>query len=99
MEIVRHPELANDIRKVAEHYADVSERVLERFWSELDASLVSIEKNPTFHHFDSSGLRRAPFRRFPYHVLYDLEDDRLLLLLLVLRHDRRHPEFGLDRLS
>ena len=32
MRVVRHPDLANDIRDVAWHYADISERVLASFW-------------------------------------------------------------------
>ncbi len=50
MKIIRHAKLASDIRGIAMHYAEISERVLEGFWRDLDASLLSIEKNP------SSGL-------------------------------------------
>ncbi len=77
------------------HYAEISERVLSAFWSELDSVLASVKKNPRSYHFDSCGLRRANFRKFPYHLLYEVEDD--FVLLLVLRHDRRHPNYGIDR--
>ncbi len=95
MRIVRHPKLAEDIRDVAAHYAEISERVVSAFWSELDQELASIERNPRSHHFDSCGLRRANFRKFPYHVLYEVDDETIYLV--VLRHDRRQPGFGLDR--
>ena len=95
MQIIRHPELAEDIREVAMHYAEISERVLSAFWSELDSVLASIEKNPRSHHYDSCGLRRANFRKFPYHLLYEVTDDAIFLL--VVRHDRRHPNYGIDR--
>jgi plasmid stabilization system protein ParE len=91
VKIIRHPKLASDIREIATHYADISERVLDGFWSDPDASLLSIQKNPRIHHFDGSGLRRANLRKYPYH----LEGDQILLL--ALRHDRRHPDYGLDR--
>lgn len=74
MQVIRHPKLAEDIRSVAQHYAEISERVLQSFWLELDAVLESVGKNPRSHHFDSSGLRRANFRRFPYHLLYEVDD-------------------------
>ena len=95
MQVIRHPKLAADIRDTAAHYAEVSERVVESFWSELDLILASIERNPRSHHFDACGLRRANFRKFPYHLLYEVDGNSILLV--VLRHDRRHPRYGLDR--
>jgi plasmid stabilization system protein ParE len=95
MQIIRHPKLADDIRAAAMHYAEISERVLSAFWSELDSVLASVERNPRSHHFDSCGLRRANFRKFPYHLLYEVDDDAIFLV--VLRHDRRHPHYGIDR--
>ena len=95
MEVRRHPKLAADIREVAEHYSEISGRVLDRFWAELDTVLESVERNPRLHHYDSSGLRRANLRKFPYHLLFEAEDDTVFLV--VFRHDRRHPDYGLDR--
>jgi len=95
MQVIRHPKLAADIRDAATHYGDISERVLSAFWSELDAALASVERNPRSYHFDSCGLRRANLRKFPYHLLYEVDD--LAIYLVVLRHDRRHPDHGSDR--
>lgn len=95
MQVIRHPKLAEDIRDAAMHYAVISKKVLSAFWSELDLVLASIERNPRSHHFDSCGLRRATFRKFPYHLLYDIEDGAILLV--VLRHDKRNPNYGIDR--
>lgn len=96
MQIIRHPKLAEDIRLAASHYGEISERVLTAFWKELDLALSSIAKNPRIHHLDACGLRRINFRRFPYHLLYDVTEDTIYLL--VLRHDKRHPNYGTDRL-
>ncbi len=95
MQVIRHPKLAADIRDITVHYADVSEGVLSEFWTELDLILTSIERNPRSHHFDASGLRRANFQRFPYHLLYQVDEENIFLV--VLRHDRRKPSFGLGR--
>jgi plasmid stabilization system protein ParE len=95
MRVIRHPKLAEDIRDAAMHYAEISGKVLSSFWSELEAVIESVEKNPRSHHYDSCGLRRANLRRFPYHLLYDVEDD--VISMVVFRHDRRHPGFGTRR--
>ena len=95
MQVIRHPKLAEDIREIATHYAEISERVLAAFWRELDSVLASVERNPRSHHFDTCGLRRANFRKFPYHLLYEADDNAIFMV--VLRHDRRHPDFGINR--
>lgn len=97
MQIIRHPALAADIRGAAAYYAEVSEKVLELFWEELDAVLASVGQNPLGHHFDPCGLRRVNFSRFPWHLLY--EDGADFTYLVVLRHNRRHPDSGLGRLK
>jgi plasmid stabilization system protein ParE len=95
MHVIRHPKLAEDIRDAATHYADISERVFSAFWIELETLIESIERNPRSHHYDACGLRRANMKRFPYHLLYDVEDDTIFMV--VFRHDRRHPSFGIKR--
>jgi len=95
MRIIRHPKLAADIRDAAMHYGDISERVFFSFWSELELVIISIENNPRSHHYDSCGLRRANLKRFPYHILYDVEEDTVFML--VFRHDKRNPSFGVNR--
>lgn len=95
METHRHPALADDIRKAALHYSEISERVLDGFWAELDRIFASVIRNPRMNHFDSSGLRRANFKKYPYHLLYEIDEKGLYLI--VLRHERRHPSFGIKR--
>lgn len=95
MQVIRHPKLASDIREVSSHYAEISDALVSAFWAELDLILASIERNPRSHHYDSCGLRRVNLRKFPYHLLYEVADHSIFLI--VLRHDRRNPVHGLDR--
>ena len=90
-----HPEAVRDIREIASGYAKVSVRVHDQFWNALDDALGSIEASPERHHFDPSGYRRANLFRFPYHVLY--QHTAQATLVLVVRHHRRDPAFGLER--
>jgi len=45
MQVIRYPKLADDIRDVAMHYAEISERVLSACWSELDSVLAAVGRN------------------------------------------------------
>ena len=54
-----------------------------------------LSRTPRYFHFDRSGLRRCNLDRFPYHFLYDIRGEHIRIW--VLRHNRRHPDFGLKR--
>ena len=42
------------------------------------------------------GIRRYFVHRFPFSILYRIVDEKILRVL-VIRHHRRHPEFGIQR--
>jgi hypothetical protein len=41
------------------------------------------------------GFRRASFLRFPRHLLYEIDGETLRVMLV--RHNKRHPDYGMDR--
>ncbi len=90
-----HPEAKDDVRTIAEKYGEVSERVHERFWTELESAIQRIGEFPERHHLDASGYRRANLEKFPYHLLFETSDTETRIL--VVRHNRRDPSFGLER--
>lgn len=94
-EVIFHPEASADIREIAFRYAEVSKRVHDRFWEELEAAIKRIGEYPERHHFDRSGLRRFNLKRYPYHILFehDVSDVRVI----VVRFNGRESSYGLDR--
>lgn len=46
----------------------------------------------------SGRVRRIPLRRFPYHLVYAIDDDDIVHVLAVA-HDRREPAYWADRLG
>ena len=95
VELIFHPEASQDVRDIQFHYSQISESLATRFWGELNLILDRIEQNPEQHHFDRSGLRRSNLKKFPYHVLFEITSQ--CIFILVVRHDKRHPSYGLDR--
>ena len=79
------------------HYyeRESGDALADAFHDEFMAAVRKAGESPEGHHFDSSGLRRANLRRFPHHFLYRVRKDDILIL--VLRHHKRHPSFGLGR--
>lgn len=62
---------------------------------ELDLLIEEIQNHPTKFHEISDGLSRANMTAFPYHLLFSARENRIRVL--VLRHHRRHPRFGVSR--
>lgn len=95
MDLFFHPAATRDARTIAERYAKVSEQLVARFWSELDAAIDLMANHPERRHFDPSGMRRSNLKKFPYHVLFEERLDGVWIL--VIRHHRRNPNYGLRR--
>jgi len=95
MDLIFHPKAARDARDIGTRYAGIAEGLVERFWAEFDEAIEKIAKFPERHHHDPSGLRRSNLKKFPYHILFE---ERLgYIRVLVVRHHRRNPSYGLRR--
>lgn len=96
MEVVFHRLVQRDLRIVLRYYEEEGGSALaDRFFRELDSLVTQIAKNPTVFHKISDGLRRANLEDFPYHLLFKENDQGIRVL--VLRHHRRDPRFGMSR--
>lgn len=68
----------------------------EDFRSEVHAAIDRFLSNPLHFAIVEHDIRRCFVRRFPYAVLFRILNDETLRVL-VIRHHRRHPGFGLRR--
>ncbi len=87
-----------DVDGAVDYYRDhASEKIAGDFYDELVAVIDHAAQNPTYHHPDSyaAQLRRANLNRFPYHFLYQIRPG--YIYIVVVRHDKRHPSYGLRR--
>jgi plasmid stabilization system protein ParE len=86
-----------DLRGALSHYDDAAgPQLARRFYDEFEDLLAAIQRNPKrFHGLPGSAYRRANFPSFPYHVLFRETADGARVL--VLRHHRQHPDYGLGR--
>jgi plasmid stabilization system protein ParE len=96
VEVVHHRLVKHDLRAALAYYeAEGGRRLGDRFFEEVEKAIARVLRNPRGFHFVEQGLRRAPLKSFPYHILYEETDTTVHFL--VLRHDQRHPSFGLAR--
>lgn len=98
MRVTFHPDFDADVATTFEHYRQVATRKLASdFYVELRRRIADAAANPGRFAVRSHDLRRVNLQRFPYHFLFRLVGDEVRIL--VLRHHRRHPSFGITRRS
>jgi plasmid stabilization system protein ParE len=95
MDVRFHHRVQDDLNEILSKYDEVSDALGDDFLTQLQTGVGRVCENPRFFHFDQSGLRRYNLERFPYHFLYDVQDDTVRIW--VVRHDRRNPSFGQRR--
>ena len=96
MRVILHPKIHSDVDAIMEYYERVASRELaDDFYAELRGFIVQAAERPESFSVRERDLRRANLHRFPYHFLFRIVGDALRIL--VVRHHRRHPSFGVHR--
>jgi plasmid stabilization system protein ParE len=90
-----HPLVRQDVLEAARRYHEISPRLADDSTAELKRTIAQSAGNPLRFHLAQRGFRRANLKRFPYHFLYDVQP--AAIRVMIVRHHRRHPDFGLDR--
>ena len=95
MEVIFHPLVRAEVLEALRYYTNVSARLADEFHDELRKIINRAVENPERFHLVEHGFRRANLLRFPYHVIYEVRPN--LLRVMVVRHNKRHPDYGMDR--
>ena len=95
MNVEYHPAVEQDVAEALKRYDEVSPVLGEEFKKEFCNLIALAAANPGRFHPLKSGFRRANLRRFPYHFVYRELPNGIRVTLV--RHHKRHPDFGLER--
>ena len=96
MRVEFHPSTVDDVNEAASRYGRARTGLDAEFRAEIDAVIERIARDPSQFPVVETKIRRCIVHRFPYSVLYRIVDPGLVRIL-VIRHHRRHPQFGLNR--
>ncbi len=100
MKVQLNSAVYNDLREIMEHYDEVaSGDIASTFYTEFRLyadRAVAMPKSYPIYSDSPEKIRRVNFRRFPYHFLFR-QIDKNTIRILVVRHDHRHPSYGMDR--
>jgi plasmid stabilization system protein ParE len=96
MRLEVHPRVYSDIDQIMERYERVATRQLaDEFYAEVRRLMVAAAKNPKRFAVRERDIRRANLKRFPFHFLFRIVGETVRIL--VVRHHRRHPSYGMGR--
>jgi toxin ParE1/3/4 len=96
MRLVLHPQVYSDIDKIMERYERVATRQLaDEFYVELRRFMAEAARHPEHFAIRERHIRRVNLERFPFHFLFRIVGGTVRVL--VVRHHRRHPSFGMRR--
>jgi plasmid stabilization system protein ParE len=79
-----------EIQAAADYYEIQDAGLGLRFVEELNRAIKLILQFPNAWSPLSKRSRRCPLRRFPYHVIYSVQQDTVMIVTVV--HQRRDPE-------
>lgn len=93
-----HHSVAADLKYILDYYQDESgPKLKDDFHEEFHSTIRIIQENPAFFPRCRGEIRRANLKRFPYHLLFEIQ--LTSVRVFVLRHHHRDPNFGFARLS
>ncbi len=96
MRVQLDPEVYSDLLEIMEYYdEEAGAEMATKFYVEFRHYAKAAGERP--YSFPLYGkLRRVNLDKFPHHFLFQIVDEKEVRILIV-RHNRRHPDFGLDR--
>lgn len=90
-----HPEAEAEFKGAIEYYEDSEPGLGYDFSIEVFATIQNIVNYSTAWPVVEGDIRRCLVRRFPYGVLYSIEQGEILILAVM--HLRRHPDYWKSR--
>lgn len=91
-----HPEAIAEAQAAFRWYAQHSFAAAEAFLREIDVGVDKVEANPLARPEFKSGLHRYLFRRFPFSLVYSINELGEIEILAVA-HARRKPGYWKNR--
>lgn len=95
MKYAFHPEALAEYAEAVRYYAEQRAEVAQAFINAVEDTIYQIRESPTRWGVIDEDVRRCLTRKFPYGVLYTIEQDYLLILAIM--HCSREPEYWKSR--
>jgi toxin ParE1/3/4 len=91
MRYVFHPEALAEYAEAVQYYMQQRKEVAQAFINAIEDTIYRIRESPTRWAIVDEDVRRCLTRKFPYGILYTVEEDYILILAVM--HCSREPGY------
>ncbi len=95
MEVIFSSQALDEVKEAAEYYEDEVEGLGKAFLQKLNEAIHEIKGFPSSSRIIRADYRRYLLHRFPYGVIYRIEDD--LIFVAAVMHLKRKPFYWKER--
>jgi toxin ParE1/3/4 len=95
MKYVFHPEALNEYAEAVQYYVQQRAEVAQAFIDAVENAVYQIRESPNRWNLVDEDVRRCLTRKFPYAILYTIEQDYILILAVM--HCSREPGYWKSR--
>src|SRR3982751_5951176 len=97
--IVLRKETQFDLDEIFSWYEEQKEGLGFEFIDSFEEILNKIAFNPYYASFILEDARSASLKRFPYEVIYRIDDNQQQVRIIAVIHQHRNPEWFRNRIS
>jgi toxin ParE1/3/4 len=91
MRYVFHPEALIEYSEAVQYYQQQRVEVAQAFINAIEDAIYRVRESPTRYIVIDEDIRRCMTRKFPYGILYTIEQDYILILAVM--HCSREPGY------
>ncbi|MFZ4674198.1 MAG: type II toxin-antitoxin system RelE/ParE family toxin [Nodosilinea sp.] len=95
MRYVFHPEALNEYAEAVQYYTEQRVEIAQAFINAIEDTVYRIKESPARYAEINEDVRRCMARKFPYGILYTIEQDYILILAVM--HCSREPGYWKNR--
>jgi len=96
MRVEYHPSVEDELRKIIDFYDERASGLGREFLNEFERQILTISSMPESWMIVERDIRRTLMKRFPF-VIYFRALEKNIVRVTVVKHQRRHPRYGLRR--
>jgi len=95
MKYVFHPLALQEYSQSVEYYAQQKIELAQDLINQVENSIFRLIQSPYSYAIVDKNIRRCLVRKFPYAILYTIEDN--CIVILAVMHCHRNPQSWQDR--
>ena len=95
--VIARPEAEDDLKEAFYWYEDKRTGLGYDFLLQVDAGINFIYRNPEIHSIEYKGTRKHLIKRFPYKIIYLVEEEKIIILAVL--HGKRRPDLIKKRID